>query len=115
MEVGRFWLDRGVDGFRLNAADWMCHDPELRNNPVAHRPGQPVPAKPFGMQLHQHDLLHPRTLDMIRSIRDLQDEYLGVTTLAEISSQDGAFDRLRRYTGPGMLDMAYTLRFTRAT
>jgi alpha-glucosidase len=113
MEVGRFWLDRGVDGFRLDAVDWMCHDAELQNNPAAHRPGEPIPAKPFGVQLHQHDLLHPRTLDMIRSIRDRRDEYPGVTTLAEISSQDGAFDRLRRYTGPGMLDMAYTLRFTK--
>lgn len=111
LEVGRFWLDRGVDGFRLDAVDWMCHDPELRDNPSAHEPGQPIPAKPFGMQLHQHDLLHPRTLDVLRSIRGLQDEYPGVTTLAEISSQDGAFDRLRRYTGAGMLDMAYTLRF----
>jgi alpha-glucosidase len=111
LEVGRFWLDRGVDGFRLDAVDWMCHDPALRNNPAAYRPGQLIPAKPFGMQLHQHDLLHPRTLEVIRSIRGLQDEYPGVTTLAEISSQDGAFDRLRRYTGEGMFDMAYTLRF----
>ncbi|MCI0754875.1 alpha-amylase family glycosyl hydrolase [Teichococcus vastitatis] len=113
MEIGRFWLDRGVDGFRLDAVDWMCHDPSLRGNPSAHHPGDPIPAKPFGMQLHQNDLLHPRTLDVLRSIRSLQDEYPGVTTLAEVSSQDGAFDRLRRYTGEGMLDMAYTLRFMR--
>lgn len=111
LQTGRFWLDRGVDGFRLDAVDWMCHDPDLRDNPATHRPGQPIPAKPFGMQLHQHDLLHPRTLEVIARIRGLQDEYPGTATLAEISSQDGAFDRLRRYTAPGMFDMAYTLRF----
>ena len=29
----RFWLERGVDGFRVDAIDFGVHDPELRNNP----------------------------------------------------------------------------------
>lgn len=29
----RFWLDRGVDGFRLDAAPLLLKDPELRDNP----------------------------------------------------------------------------------
>jgi alpha-glucosidase len=33
-EVMRFWLDRGVDGFRVDVAHKMAHDPELRDNPL---------------------------------------------------------------------------------
>ena len=31
----RFWLDRGVDGFRLDAINFAMHDPQLRDNPPA--------------------------------------------------------------------------------
>ena len=31
----RFWLERGVDGFRIDVADRIMKDPEFRDNPVA--------------------------------------------------------------------------------
>ncbi len=34
----RFWLARGVDGFRLDAIDRLLKDPELRDDPPATRP-----------------------------------------------------------------------------
>lgn len=30
----RFWLDRGVDGFRVDAVQFIAKDPKLRNDPV---------------------------------------------------------------------------------
>ncbi len=43
-EVVRFWLDRGVDGYRVDAIDRLLKDPELRDDPPAERPfGLPVP------------------------------------------------------------------------
>ena len=33
-DVARFWLDRGVDGFRIDVAHFIMKDPELRDNPV---------------------------------------------------------------------------------
>jgi alpha-glucosidase len=33
-QVMRFWLDRGVDGFRVDVAHKMAYDPELRDNPL---------------------------------------------------------------------------------
>ncbi len=43
-EVIRFWLDRGVDGYRVDAIDRLLKDPELRDDPPAEGPfGLPVP------------------------------------------------------------------------
>jgi alpha-glucosidase len=42
-EVFRFWLDRGVDGFRIDAIDRLLKDPELRDDPPA--------SEPFGLPL----------------------------------------------------------------
>jgi alpha-glucosidase len=112
LDVGRFWLARGVDGFRLDAVDWLMHDAQLRDNPAAPMaPDQSVPAKLFGMQQHIHDLLQPEMMGVLARIRGLMDEFPGTTTLAEVSSQPGAFERVRDYTaGDQGLHMAYTLR-----
>ncbi|HTK86014.1 MAG TPA: alpha-amylase family glycosyl hydrolase [Patescibacteria group bacterium] len=34
LEVARFWLDRGVDGFRMDAVSHMGHDSQFRDEPV---------------------------------------------------------------------------------
>ncbi|HEY8872862.1 MAG TPA: alpha-amylase family glycosyl hydrolase [Stellaceae bacterium] len=53
--VGRFWLDRGVDGFRLDAVDFLLHDPGLRDNPPNPPEDGVIPAKLFGLQQHRHE------------------------------------------------------------
>ena len=35
LNVARFWLDRGVDGFRIDAINFAMHDQMLRDNPPA--------------------------------------------------------------------------------
>ena len=111
LEGGEFWLRRGVDGFRLDAIDFLMHDPALRPNPAAPRADGPVPAKLFGLQTHLHDMLQPQAMGVLARIRALMDRYPGTTTLGECSSQDGALARVQRYTaGDQHLHMAYTLR-----
>src|SRR5205807_3365720 len=46
--VVRFWVDRGVDGFRIDAIDRLMKDPELRDD-------QPS-SEPFGLLLLEHEL-----------------------------------------------------------
>ena len=41
LDAARFWLDRGVDGFRLDAINFVMHDPSLRDNPPAPDDGTP--------------------------------------------------------------------------
>lgn len=110
LETGAFWLDRGVDGFRLDAIDFLLHDKALRPNPVAPRPAE-IPAKLFGLQQHVHDMLQPEAMGLLARIRGLMDAYPGTVTLGEISSQPGAFERVVACTeGADRLHMAYTLR-----
>ena len=42
LSVARWWLERGVDGFRLDTVNFYFHDQELRNNPVAAQRDQQV-------------------------------------------------------------------------
>ncbi|MDR3538153.1 MAG: alpha glucosidase [Acetobacteraceae bacterium] len=109
LESGAFWLDRGVDGFRLDAIDFMLHDPRLRSNPPAPRP-EVMPAKLFGLQRHVHDMLQPEAIGLLGRIRGLMDRYPDRVALGEVSSQPGAFARVATTTaGRDRLHMAYTL------
>jgi alpha-glucosidase len=110
LETGRFWLERGVDGFRLDAVDFLLHDKAMRCNPPAQAAGE-IPAKLFAMQHHLHDMLQPEALGLLARIRGLMDQYPGRVTLGEISSQPGAYERVALCTSGSLrLHMAYTLR-----
>ena len=58
LDALRFWLERGVDGIRLDASNFHFHDPELRSNPPAvNRDTATVSdVNPYGMQAHVYDL-----------------------------------------------------------
>lgn len=115
LESGAFWLDRGVDGFRLDAVDFMAHDPALRDNPPRPQPGGVMPLRPFGLQQHVHDMAHPDTLGLLRRVRRLMARYPGTATIAELSSEDDALRRANICTGgDDTLHMAYTLRLMKA-
>ena len=58
-EVVRFWLDRGADGFRVDAADRLVKDAELRDDPPASEPFPlPLPAE-YGALEHIHSVDDP--------------------------------------------------------
>src|ERR1700733_6169577 len=86
LDTARFWLARGVDGFRLDAIDFLLHDPQLRDNPPRPQAGGVVPAKLFGMQHHAHDMLQPESLALLKRLRELADAHPGTALLGEVSS-----------------------------
>jgi alpha-glucosidase len=75
-DVLRFWMDRGVDGFRLDAVHFIMKDPDLRDNPPA--PPAVVKYKPreeYDAQLHIHDKGHEEVHQVFREMRRLLEEY----------------------------------------
>ncbi|MFU8815999.1 MAG: alpha-amylase family glycosyl hydrolase [Pseudomonadales bacterium] len=75
-DVLRFWLDRGVDGFRIDTARAIIKDPELRDNPP--NPGGGGYHKPRGeydSQRHIHDIGHPDVHEVYRKLRVLLEAY----------------------------------------
>ena len=78
-DVARFWLDRGVDGFRIDVAQLVMKDPALRDNPPnpSPTPGELERLGPWITQLHLHDVAHPDIHGLYREFRRLLDGYPG--------------------------------------
>lgn len=72
-DVMRFWLERGVDGFRVDAIHMLIEDESLRNNPPNPdwRPGM-SPARRL-LRTHTADL--PETQRHVAGLRKIVDEY----------------------------------------
>ena len=107
----RFWLDRGVDGLRLDAINFCFHDRALRDNPPKPR-NQRVgrgfsPDNPYAYQYHWYNNTQPQNLAFLEQLRTLLDQYPGVAALGEIASED-SLATMAEYTRPGRLHMGYS-------
>jgi alpha-glucosidase len=107
----RFWLDKGVDAFRLDAINFCFHDTQLRNNPpkpVEKRVGRGFsPDNPYAYQYHYYNNTQPENLGFLEDLRRLTDHYPGVAMLGEISSED-SLATTAEYTAAGRLHMGYS-------
>ncbi|MDQ7745329.1 alpha-glucosidase family protein [Hydrogenophaga pseudoflava] len=109
----KFWLDLGVDGYRLDTVNFFFHDAQLRDNPGrgAPDPNNPDPAvnpfNPYGWQRHVYDKSRPENLPFLQRLRALLDQYPDTTMVGEIGDDDG-LARVAEYTAGGdKLHMAY--------
>ncbi len=107
----KFWLDLGVDGYRLDTANFYVHDALLRNNPPRGKPVGENPAvsssNPYSWQFHQFDKNRPENIDFLKRLRVLADQYPNTTLVGEIGDDDGLV-RVAEYTNGGdKLHMAY--------
>lgn len=106
LDIGRFWLDRGVDGFRLDVINLCMVDPALRDNPPAAGSIAPV-AMPAHAQEMRHDGSLPESFDFVRRIRRLADERPGRFLLGEIAGREPMSDAQRYCSGEDLLHSAY--------
>lgn len=114
LDVARFWLDRGVDGFRLDALNFAMHDPLLRDNPVAPDNGRPR-SRPYDFQRHIYSMSHPDIPSFLERIRSLMDSYRDRFTVAEVGGAH-ALDEMRAFTaGDTHLNSAYGFNFLYAS
>ncbi len=111
MNVLRFWLDRGVDGFRLDVAHAYFHDAALTDNP-------PVPMEERTslnwshaprLQQHIHDSGLPENQIAMKAVRSVLDEYEDRLAFGEFAETP---EMIGTYVGePDRLHTAYTFDF----
>lgn len=111
MDTARFWLDRGVDGLRLDVVNFLTHDAQLRDNPPSEH--KRAPPRPHQFQRHLYDRTQPETLPFLARLRALLDRY-GAVAVGEIEDEEPL--RVQRdYTdGPERLHTAYSFFLLRA-
>jgi alpha-glucosidase len=110
LDVARFWLVRGVDGFRLDALNFSMHDPELRDNPPSGLPMELV-TRPFDMQVKRYNQSHPDIVAFLERIRQTLDEFPGRFTVAEVGGPEPLAEMKAFTEGGKRLDSAYNFDF----
>ena len=110
-DVTRFWYQRGVYGFRLDAVDTLFEDPNLTDNPPL--PGADAYGMP--MQQHIHDHSPAEVHAELQKLRKVADEYPGRVLIGETWTQTP--QELAEYYGPlnNELQMPMYFNFTKIT
>ncbi len=116
LDVVRFWLDRGVDGFRLDTINFYFHDQALRDNPALspdERNADIAPAvNPYNWQNHLYDKNQPENLEFLKRFRAILDEYPAATAVGEVGDAQYGLDIQAQYTSGGdKVHMCYTFDF----
>ena len=111
LDTARFWLDRGVDGFRLDAINFAMHDPALTDNPPAPDDGS-ARTRPFDFQLHRYNQSHADIPLFLERIRALLDSYGDRFTVAEIGGAEADAEMKLFTAGERRLNTRLRLRFS---
>ncbi|MCW2638942.1 MAG: alpha-amylase [Dactylosporangium sp.] len=102
-DVLRFWLDRGVDGFRVDVAHGLVKRWEPPSDEVA----APPPAVPDGPEpMWDQEGVH----DIYRSWREIVDEYPGERILVAEAWVD-PIERMARYVRPDEMHQAFNFAY----
>jgi alpha-glucosidase len=104
LDVVRFWLDRGVDGFRLDVFNAYFKDGSFRSNPRA--PG----LLGFDRLRHVYDFNRPEMMPLLRELRGILEGYPERYAVGETFR--GTPPQAASYVGPGMLHAAFSFDFT---
>ncbi|MCP5096747.1 MAG: DUF3459 domain-containing protein [Chloroflexi bacterium] len=94
LDAMRFWLGKGVDGFRVDVIWLMMKDPEFRDEPI--NPDWKG-GDPHGSLQHIYTQNLPEVHELIQKMRAVMDEYNERVMIGEIYLP---FDELATYSGP---------------
>ena len=106
LAVARFWLERGVDGFRLDVINYLTHDPALTDNPPATHAA--TPAQTYLFQRHLHDKSQPQTLAFVEDLRALTDQYEARMMVGEVFDDEPLAQQMAYTQGERRLHTAYS-------
>jgi len=115
-DVMRFWLDRGVDGFRIDVAHKMARDPELRDNPLVELGEGELSATELEARLagqQRFDQNWPEVHEILRRFRRTLEQYDDRMAVGEVYLLDLA--TLAGYYGQGVdeLHLVHNFVFVR--
>ncbi|TRW23288.1 alpha-glucosidase [Flavobacterium zepuense] len=97
-KVLTFWLDAGVDGFRLDVINFLATDGITRDNPVKE-----------GVQEHKYDINQNGVKDAMRTIKSIVSAYKDRFIVGEIGSDK--IEVLKQYQSPDLLDVVFNFNF----
>lgn len=109
-EAMRFWLDRGVAGFRLDVYNCYRKHPALLDNPRTWNPAGLL--YPYIGQRHIHDQDQPDLVEVLGGMRRVVDGHGGVMVGETLATRDYA--AAGRYSGPHALHMTFHFALLRA-
>jgi alpha-glucosidase len=104
-DMSRWWLKRGVAGFRLDAVDVMYVDSQFRDNPVV---GTEKNAFGDPVEHEINDKNQPELHGVLQRLRKVADEYNGVL-IGETWTND--IDQLKRYYGQNSDEVTMPMDF----
>nr|WP_237684939.1 alpha-amylase family glycosyl hydrolase [Szabonella alba] len=115
LDVARFWLERGVDGFRLDTINFYFHDRHLRDNPPLpkdQRNADTAPAvNPYNHQLHLFDKSQPENIAFLERLRAVMEPY-NAAAVGEVGDSQRGLEILGQYTdGEARMQMCYAFEF----
>ncbi len=116
LDAARFWLERGVDGFRLDTINFYFCDKELRDNPALapeRRNDSTAPAvNPYNYQEHLYDKSRPENLAFLKRLRALMEEYPAIAAVGEVGDSQRGLEIVGEYTsGDDKMQMCYAFEF----
>lgn len=116
LEVARFWLDRGVDGFRFDTINFYFCDQRLRDNPALapeRRDFSTAPeVNPYNWQEHLYDKSQPEMIGFLQRMRALMDQYPAIAAVGEVGDAQRGMEIMGEYTrGEDRMQMCYAFEF----
>ncbi len=116
LDAVKFWLDRGVDGFRLDTVNFYFHSQGLEDNPALapeKRDFTTAPkVNPYNYQSHIFDKSQPENINFLKRFRALLELYPAATSVGEIGDAEQQLPIMAQYTGGNdKLHMCYTFDF----
>lgn len=100
LDVFKFWLDRGVQGFRLDVFNLYFKDPDFKDNPVDR-----IGIRKFETQTHVNDLDQPEMIPFLQELRRLLDKYPESYAVGETFNSSP--EKAAKYCAPGLLHAAF--------
>ena len=119
LDVARFWLKRGVDGFRLDTINFYFADKYLRDNPSLPkelRNDSIAPSvNPYNHQLHIFSKNQPENLEFLRKFRAVLNPF-HAAAVGEVGDAQRGLEIMAEYTSGGdKVQMCYPFEMLQPT